>query len=78
MSLLLVIEGLPVVTELVVSMSDGLVAGDNLQVALTKDLQVPVEGLKEAVNCRLEVLEILVHQAEVQVEGCDVRMVLSR
>lgn len=61
--LLLVIEGLSIVTELVVSMSDGLVAGDDLQVALSEDLQVPIEGLKEAVNGRLEVLEILVHQS---------------
>ena len=76
--LLLVIEGLPVITELVVSMRDGLVAGDDLQVALPEDLQVPIERLEEAVDGRLEMLEILVHQAQVQVEGRDVRVVLSR
>lgn len=77
MRLLLVVKGLSIVTELIVCVCDGLVAGNHLQVSLSEDLQVSVQGLEEAVDGCLEVLEILVHETEVEVEGCNVWVVFS-
>ena len=78
MCLFLVVKGLSIVTELIVSVCDGLIAGYHLQVSLSEDLQISVQGLEEAINGCLEVLEVLVHETEVEVERCDIRVVFSR
>jgi hypothetical protein len=75
--LFLVVKGLSIVTELIVSVCDRLIAGDHLQVSLSEDLQVSVQGLEEAVDGCLEVLKVLVHETEVEVERCDIRVVFS-
>ena len=77
MGLLLMLEGFAIVGKLVIGMSDCLVARYNLQVALAEKGDVAVEALKEAVDGSLEMLEILVHKAEVQVERSNVRVVLT-
>ena len=77
MSLFLEVKSLSVVTELVVCVSDSLIAGDHLEVLFSEDLQVTVQGLKETVNRCLEMLEVLVHKSEVQVQSSDVRVVFS-
>ena len=57
--------------------SDSLVARDDLEVVLAKESDVAVETLQEAVNGRLEVLEVLVHEAKVEIECCNVRVILT-
>lgn len=58
-------------------MGDRLVARYDLQVIFAEKGDVTVEALQEAVDGRLEMLEVLVHKAEVQVERSNVRVVLS-
>jgi hypothetical protein len=60
--LLLALQGLAVVSQLVVGMGDCLIAGHYLQVVLAKEGDVPVKALEEAVYSCLEVLEVLIHE----------------
>jgi len=60
-SFLLELQGLPKVLNLVVAVRDRLIAGNHLQVLLTKDTNVSIKSLHETVYWGLEVLEILVH-----------------
>lgn len=74
---LLSVKSLSVVTELEVSMGDGLVATCHLNVIFAKEVDVSIETLHEAINGSLELFEVLVHQAQVEVDGGDVRVVLT-
>ena len=58
-------------------MSNGLVAGDHLEVCITVESYVAVEALGEKVDSYLELIAVLVHQTEVQKNRGDVRMAVS-
>ena len=77
MGLLLEVKSLSIVSELVMSMSDCLIARHNLKVVLTEQGNVTVQALKEAINGSLEVLKVLVHKAKVKIECCNVWVVLT-
>lgn len=59
-------------------MSNCLIALSNLDVVLSKEIDVSVKTLKEAIDGSLEMLEILIHQTKVKIKRSDVRMVLTR
>lgn len=61
------IKSFSVVTQLEVSVGDGLVTTGYLNVIFTEQVDVSVETLKETINCRLEMFKILVHKTQVQV-----------
>lgn len=77
MGFLLSVKCLSVVTELEVSVGDGLVAAGHLNVILSKEVDVSIETLHEAIDCCLELFEVLIHQAKVQVDGGNVWVVLT-
>lgn len=62
MGFLLGIKGFSIVIELEVGMGDSLVATSHLDVVLTKKVDVSVQTFHEAINGRLMLLKILVHQ----------------
>lgn len=74
---LLSIKSFSVVTELEVSVGDGLVAAGHLNVIFTKEVDVSIQTFHETVNCSLELFKVLVHQAQVKVDGGDVWVVLT-
>ena len=58
-------------------MSNGLIARYYLEMTLTKDCNISVQTLKEAVNSSLEMLEILIHEAKIQIKSSNIWVVLS-
>ena len=58
-------------------MGNGLVALSHLQTVLAVQQLVAGKTFKEAVDGSLEILSILVHQAQVQVDRGDVRVIVS-
>ena len=58
-------------------MGNGLVARGNLDVRLAIESNVAVEAVHEAVDCSVVVTDVLVHQPKVEVNGRDVRMVVT-
>lgn len=64
-SLFLKVKCLSIISKLVVRVCDGLIAGDDLDVLFSEDLQISVKRLQEAVYSSLEVLKVLIHESEV-------------
>ncbi len=62
MRLLLILQSFPVITELIVRMCNRLIARNDLQVFLPEYSHISGETFQEAVDCRLEMLEILIHK----------------
>lgn len=77
MALLLVLQCHAEVAHHVVRMSDCLVACAHLEVHLAIQLHVAVEGIFEAGDALVELFSILIHQAHVQLDRADVRVVVS-
>ena len=58
-------------------MSDGLVARGYLKVSISIEVDTPVQTVHIAVNGCVQVLAVLVHQPQIEVDGSKVRMVVA-
>jgi len=77
MALFLILKGNPRILQQVVGMSDGLVARCNLVVSVSVEVYAPIQTVHVAVNSCVQVFAVLVHQAQIQVNGGKVRMVVT-
>lgn len=61
----------------VVSISDCLVTASNLYVDFTEQCNVLAQASHVAVDSSLHVINLLVHETEIQVSGRDLRMIIA-
>ena len=77
MRCLLTLKSLPEFLSAVLAQSDGLVTAGRLDVILTEHVSCLVSVLSVSLKSCIHVFNFLVDQTELQVDSCDLRMVLS-
>ena len=62
---------------MVVCLSDGLIALNNLEVSVTIKRDISVEALSEAIDGCNKLVAVLVHETEIQNNRCSVWMIIA-